>query len=748
MNCYNMAKWVPCIQVLSIITGLLVIVLPGSLSAKEIALLADLEYFYTKENSTAKETGVVTDSEFSRFSQLYQLDINRFVYPNVIFNLGGYFERTDSTTKLNSSLDPELSADTDEKIIRPYMEVNLRNPLYKAGLAYRKRDTKTSGTFQPQETVTVDEYDAKLNWLPVELPLLNINFQRIELQDDPLTFDATRDTLTLTSKYYFKDFNFNYFYNRLDNFNNIEQSGNLLQTHNGSLRYSRWFGYKETRFDVNASAKYIYNTVKFTGSSADNAVDTPAASPGSPFFILPDPSPTSNVPADLTEVSPGTPLSNVNIGIDGGTNPVSAGLSFETPTAVDTIYIQLSSDQDSFPNLASPNQVASVADNYSWQFYSSNDQLGQGQLNWAPEGISSVEFNSIDNRFQLRLNSTVRARHIKVTTIPLHLIAPGEIRYDDLSPYITVFEGSGQEEPEDLSQYYTFGLQWTLSPKTLTGYEGYYRKQEAGHILFERKDWTNSLFFRHTFNPVFGLHGRVSRSDRNLTTEQDKENIIDILYSLTLRANYLATLSQTLTFSGSNTDEPEGSTTTNSLVFRTNADLYASWSMNLDFGYAFNTLLNGADQKVRSVRLGTIVEPNSKINISLDYTRTVTEETNQVDTRTEYGTFQALWVLTNTMNMFFRYNFRNQKGQNEISTSLREFNINWAPFPEGTLQFSIGYNETTDFAEREIKTISPTVTWRVARGMFLDLRYNTGTVDSPTESSELDSLIAKLRIFY
>jgi hypothetical protein len=240
----------------------------------------------------------------------------------------------------------------------------------------------------------------------------------------------------------------------------------------------------------------------------------------------------------------------------------------------------------------------------------------------------------------------------------------------------------------------------------------------------------------------------VSQSDRTRTTDQEKEDINDILYSLSLRANYLATLNQTLTYSGTSSDEPEGSSTTNSVVLRTNADLYTGWSMNLDFGYAFNTLQNGADQTVRSFRVGTILEPNRNINISLDYTRTATEETNQIDSRTDYGTFQVLWALTNTLNTFFRYNFRNQKGQNDISTSLRELNINWAPFPDGTLQFSIGYNESKDFAEREIKTISPTITWKVASGMFLDLRYNNGTIESPTESSDLDSLIAKLRIFY
>jgi hypothetical protein len=716
---------------------------PGLPRAEGIALLGDFEYFYTKENTTFKETGIVTDTEVSRLTQLYQLDVGRFVYPNLFVNLGGYFEQTDSEVTVDSPPEPQLSSDNTDKTIRPYMEVNLRNPLYRAGLAYRTRDTKSSGSLRADESMTVDEYDAVLNWRPVDLPMLNLHYQRIEAVDDPLTFDTINETYSLASKYAYGDFAFHYLYNGFDTANNLDGTGSLTQNHNGGIAFNRGFDYRDNRFDVRASAKYIYNTVEFTGAGA--AVDTPADTSGSPFFILNDVPPTSNEPFELTRVDGSHPLTSVNIGINGGFNPVSAGLTFDVSTTVDTVYIQLSSDLDAFPNLASPSQVAAAASSFSWQFYSSDDPV---ELNWTEQPIASATYNSINNRFEIRLAASVSARQIKVTTVPLTLVAPGEIRYAGIRPLTTVEAASRGLEPENLDQYYTFSLQWTPSSATVMGYEGNYRNQEDRSLQTERTTLTNSLYFRHVLNQLFTTHGRVGRSDRTDTEEEDNDDDVEHTYALSLRANYLDTLSQTLTYSGASRNENDGSSTINSVILRTIADLYTGWSMNLDLGYSFNTFSDGVDQDSRSIRVGTIVEPNRRINISLDYSIVWTEETDRPESRSEYGTAQLLWSLTDTLNAFFRYNFRSQQGRGSTSTSLREFNINWAPFPDGAVQFSIGYNEETDFADQEIRTISPTLTWRVARGVFLDVRYSTGTIDSPTESTDLDSIIARLRLTY
>ena len=112
--------------------------------------------------------------------------------------------------------------------------------------------------------------------------------------------------------------------------------------------------------------------------------------------------------------------------------------------------------------------------------------------------------------------------------------------------------------------------------------------------------------------------------------------------------------------------------------------------------------------------------------------------------------------------MFFRYSYRDQQGTNDISTSSREVNVNWSPFPDGDLRFTIGYSESTDQAnqdligfseltnqdKQDLKTISPGLTWKIGPRIFFDLTYSTGTLETPTETNDFDSFMAKLRFFY
>lgn len=717
---------------------------PVMLYAQGINLLADFEYFYTKLDTTDKETGIETDSEFSRFTQFYQVDIGAYLFPYLLFNFGGYFEQEDQEINEIESTGTAFDSENTEKTVRPYVELNLINPLYSGGLAYRRRDVERTGTFRSEENLIIDEYDVILNWRPVDFPLVNFNYRLIELEDDPLTRDQTRETVSLGSKYTYQDYSFHYLYNSLESFDNLEDSGNINRNHNLGVLYKHGFDVGEDRFDFTAGARFIYNTIEFLGTQAELAtVDRPSSVPGSPFYIPDDISPTSNQSFEFIRVEEGHSLTDVNIGRNGGLNPVSAGLSFNSSIEVDTVYIGLSRDLDSFPNLATPSQIAAVADSFVWRFFASDDLVDP---NWAELSIDEVTYNSIDNRFEIRLAETIESRHIKVTTTPLDLIAPGEIRYDSIAAFTTI---SGEEQkPEIFEQRYTFGAQWSPRTGTVFGYDAHFVNEEAKPEEDERTSITNEIYYRHKITEVFHTDGRLSRNERTRTTQQGDEDETDHLLSLSLRADYLDTLRQVLTYSGTHSEENGETDTTNFFILRTIADLYTGWTMNLDLGYGINSLRGGSEQTVTNVRVGTILEPNRNINISMDYFTSWIDDDLLGQRRRDYGTLQVLWALTANLNTFFRYSFRNEDAGGIGSTDLREFNINWTPFAGGTLQLSLGYNESLEFGDRELKTFTPNLTWEVARGVFLDVRYTTGTIDTPQESSDLDSIIAKLRFFY
>lgn len=730
-------------RMFSIIAAAMFFLLPVLSHAEGISIMADLEYFLTQENSTDKTTGNVSDTEFSRFSQLYRLDLTRQLYPNLLFMLGGNYENDDTSSQIQRSNLPEISGDTAERTIRPYVSVDLKDPIYRANLGYRTRDVKTSRSVG-DENLMVDEYSGFFNWRPVDLPLFTVNYRRTEIQDDPLTIDSTNDVVNLLSRYTYRDFRFQYSFSGNDTYNNIEDTGNLVKTHNGRVDYHRGFDYLNNRFDIKAAARIIQSSVDFTGSvSGDETVDAPAAELGTPFYILNDSTPAHNEPFDLILVEGGNTLTSINIGRGGGINPVSAGLSFGIPTEVTTIYIQLSNDDERFPDLASASQVAEIAPLLRWHFYTSDDQL---ELNWTENTISSATYNSIDNRFEIRLSSPVSARRIKVTTTPLTLIAPGEIRYQSIRAFTNI-GGSADREPENLDQGYSLGIGWTPNVKTTMGYDVSYRTQESEPGGSKRSSWTNSLYYRHILSQIYSTYGRFYYNGQTRSSLQGTVDDTDYTYSIGLRGDYLATLSQSLIFTGSESDRSGGTTDTKSLLLRTNADLYTGWSMSIDLGYSLNTLRTGGEQDVKSFYLATTMQPNRRIDINLDYSAIWTEETDRTDSLTQYGTFQILWVITDTLNTFISYNFRDLQAETDTTAYSREFSVNWAPFPDGDLRFAIGYTESTD-DNQEVKSISPSLTWKIARGIFLDLRYDTGTLETQTELSDYNSYIVKFRLFY
>ncbi len=216
-----MAKPAVLRRILAITAAVSILLLPGLMHAEGISLTGDLQYFFTTESTTEKATGDVTESESSRFSQLYRLDWTKSLFPNLLFRLGGNYTNDDTAGKFNTSGLPEVSSDLTERTIQPYLSVDLNDPFYRANLGYRVREVQTDSSTGGTEKLMIDQYDGLFRWQPTDLPLLTLNFNRIEMQDDPLTTDSTRDTMNVLSRYKYGDARFQYAFTGGDTYDNI-----------------------------------------------------------------------------------------------------------------------------------------------------------------------------------------------------------------------------------------------------------------------------------------------------------------------------------------------------------------------------------------------------------------------------------------------------------------------------------------------------------------------------------------------
>ncbi|MBN2332760.1 MAG: hypothetical protein JXO49_01485 [Deltaproteobacteria bacterium] len=715
------------LTIMVLVTVLVLVTAVGSLHAEGISLLTDLEYFNTNDTITDKESGSKTDNQFTRFTQVYNVAMAKQLFPNLSFSAGSFFE----FDKLNNDADG-TETEFRERTMRPFMEVNLANPLYRAGFVYRRTEKKENPSAMPTTRTFMDDYSGNFNWRPVALPSLNINYRRSLVHDQPKTVDQTNETLSLLSKYVYKGVEFDYTYNRRQEKEQLSDAGSLTQIHNGGIFTSRNF--YDNRLRLSAGSRVDYTETVFSGAG-ESRVRT--AFPGSAFYLLDDSTPVSNLAGEFTDVGGAAPLSTVNIGRNGGFNPVSAGLDFSVRTEVDAVYILLEKD-DQNPNLAIPSQIAGIAASFTWSLYASDDRE-----NWTAHGIATVTYNSFYHRFEIVFASPIDAQYLKIVVLP-QVFAPGEIRLADIQAFTTVAGGS-RVTIENLNQFYTFGAEWRPTTSTSAGYNVNYRHRETKPDGEVRTSLVNGVNVRHQFNPVFSTTARLLRSDATQTGESD---LVSYTYSTALRADFFDTLRQSLIYSGTRSDEDEGSSTTNAVVLRTSADLYEGWSMNLDLGYAWNSLQESGDQTSKFLRLDTVVVPHNKLHLDFSYEVYWNTQEDEEDSTRQKGSIHSLLVVTDTINMTADYNFTDRQGPDNDSTFLQDYALNWAPFRDGTLQFSLSYTESISSENNEEKFLSPSIKWQVAKGMLMELRYNTGTIETAREKLDTDNVYCNLRLFY
>lgn len=698
--------------------------------AEGINLMADMEYQQSKSTMTNLATNVAIDSDYTRLSQLYFVDVLKEFSPNLLFRTGGNFERNDISTRYAGGAETEST----DRAVQPYAEFNLSTPMYTAGTSYRQvelQETASAGAAPVKNYMA--SHAAMFNWKPSDLPRLHLSFTRNTSHDEPLTTDAANQLFSLGSKYSYRQLQANYQYSRQEVREMLLDTGSQTDNHNGGLRYSSDFF--DNRLLASGGVRLNQTAIQFSGAG-ENRLQT--TNLGTLFYLLDDPVPTGNAVGDFTSVDAAHPITNVNIGRNGGLHQVSAALDFGGKTELDTVYVLIKEDNKN-PDLATPSQISSVAGSLVWRLFVSDDQEV-----WTERTVTSAKYNIFDNRFELAFTPGVDTRFVKVVTTPLNLAAPGEIRFADLQAYTTVTGNSGQRLTSQV-QNYNFGLQWKVSDKTSSGYDAYYRAADSKPAGSGKTAMTHSAFFRHIFSPIFVGNARLLRSEVSQTNKGK-----DLSHTLTasLAGNYLETFSQALTYSGTTASADQGDSSTHSLFLRNRADLYQGWSATLDFGNSWKEVEPGGRASNLFVRTGTSVIPNKTMHFNLGYQVDLATAADRPDSQNQSGSFQAYWVPLSTLSMMAELRFNDKRGALVDSTVAQSYSVSWSPFVEGDLQFGLSFSQSQNTEEDRTRFLTPFLRWAVANGVLASLDYSTGTTDSSEQSSDFDSITANLRVQY
>jgi hypothetical protein len=587
----------------SVVLCLCVGLLPGKALGDSKRIFMEYNYQTFDGETKNKRTGVTTENDFTNLTQLYTVDLIKNIYPYLSARGGAIFEFVEA-----SSTRADVDFDRRERTTEPFAELDLENPLYSAGVGYRKKEIKEKATAFPTTRDFRERVETNLGWRPVDLPHFDVRFTRTDFYDNLDTVDLTEDLIALNSRYTgVQDLFLDYTYTRDDTENRISNLESLQETHNGRVNYSR--SLIEGTLNMDTSLVLTRSTGEISARRAPGGSELSSLLRSNGLFSL------DNTPEDGPALTSTPALidgnmeasAGIDIGLDGDeTILTNVGLDFGIPLTVDTLFVWVDRRLSS-----------TVAPSFTWSIYTSPDNTDTST--WTLHAtVVSAPFGIFEDRFEI-VFPAIETQFIKVVTRPLSPAVPDASNFPnifitELEAFTTLRVRPGETlrtENERLS--YNLNLLGTVSDQTGVGYNLFYRFDESDPGSQRRTSLTNGVYVNHIFNDVLSGSARLFRDDRDETGEKRS---VEHSYNTSLRAAYLEHLVHTLSYTGTRLDDRDGASYTNSVFLRNAARLYKGWDAFLDTGFSWDK--DGSGNRARSTiaRVGTNLLPHEKLNVA------------------------------------------------------------------------------------------------------------------------------------
>jgi hypothetical protein len=234
---------------------------------------------------------------------------------------------------------------------------------------------------------------------------------------------------------------------------------------------------------------------------------------------------------------------------------------------------------------------------------------------------------------------------------------------------------------------------------------------------------------------------------RTDTSVQDDDRV-NYSYGASLRAVWLSTFDQALTYTGRYEDSDFGTANQNSIFLRSNAILYRGWSAFLDVGYSQEETFSGEKITSSIIRPGTSIQPHPTLDLNLDFSFKRTEQSGADIGPTDETKWdvQAFYTPFNNLSFFGKVNGIYRDGDTDL---YQQYTMNWSPYPDGDLQFYFTFNEILVSENNQEQTVvGPGLKWTIGRHFTLDASYNWTTDDSDIQKIESNIFNAELRVIF
>ncbi len=694
-----------------------------------------MEWDYSHlQSKTQDAAGSGTTVKSDAITQKYNLMLNRNFFPSLSLRAGYLFETDQSWLTAN---DQESHSSITTSL--PSADLSLGTPLLNGSFGYYKRKETDTSSGTPSLDLYTEDYHGSFGWRPEGLPYLSLNLERTNSFDGQRSsHDTTNDRAALGLGYLVNGLDLKYQYNYNDLSDKVQGLDVLQETHTGRIAYSTQL-FQER---VSLYSSYNVSTQSTTTTSSGTGNVDFQLTPFSGLYAL-------NLTPELGGLDQLPALINGDVRTSAGINIGSVlppqplrnmGVDLLSPSTVNRILVWLDKRPD-----------PRIVRLFAWDVYASSDNITWTRVTAVP--ITGLALDAVDNRVELKFPA-VTTRYVKVVVAPLNqndilllnipgLTLPLDIFVTEIQAFQEKAAAQVQGETNVTSNILNLDLKVRLLEEASLYYDGSFYLASVAPNGFLRWTLANALMADHRFNGVVSVSGRIAREDSDEPLGRREAYV----YNATLRLTPLPTLSHTLAYSGRTESFQGKSNGSNALYLNNTAELYRGVNASLGGGVSFATTDTGEDVDTYNMIFSLNLAPRKDLAMNVNYSLNRTDltggalgsagsTTRRSDLGISYRPFPAVYLLA-SIGML------EQTGQRP--DVVQNYGVNWSPFPDGTLQFNVSYQENVrTLNEERSRLISPSLTWKITSRTTLDLSYpvlrttsNAGTTTSETLSAIL-----------
>lgn len=687
----------------------------------------------SSDNEREDEAGILREQENESLTYRLNFTWDRLFFPSLRLLLGGFFE----TQELDQSLSVNRMAPVESEFTsdraRPYADLILTTDPYRAELTYNLDEERVESSTGASLTLVQERWGSTLGWRPDGYPSAELRLFRTEDFDRAREReDRVTETAQLNSEYRPIESLYLRYGSTLENERNrLEDTEFRLITHGGRVSWddTLWDG----RLALSGDYSITYTEQKtirpgfgdvdlpllpLAGLSSID--DTPGTDPLLPNAGLVDQNRVVGTGVDLGLPAPGADDRARNIGLD-----------FGNVAAFNVLLVWVDRELP-----------VEISQSFSWRIYTSDDNFS-----WNLEQVvAPALFGPFVDRFELVLDD-LASRYVKVVVDPLDPAVPFAQNFRTIQ--VTEFEAVQRTAAAELEasrdttrQLLSVASRARLLDKPKLYYEGTYFLNKADPNP-STSTLSNGLSLFHRFNPVFNSITRLAREDGQ---EIGRDRWAHV-YSTALVATPIDTLRYNLVFGGRDEDV-EGEVRRDRSIFLSGvAELYDGVDVNLGAGRSYRKNPTGEEIVSRDLNLVLTLVPHRTVTVNL-LLQDRTDERGlfeRFEQATHVEEASVSWRPVRTIYVFGSYRVEEQPQVDR--RTINNYNVNWAPFPDGTLHFTFGYNERyrSDLESTE-RIVAPAVRWDITRRTYLDVGYQRITRDSIRERFENEVFRGTLRV--